>query len=158
MTTYIPKLYQPKVSLRTDIKVERDVENKLLEKYLMEMGLIKGKDFIKQMPIKAGRGNAIYPDYALHFDSTKNYEKAKVLIEAKYHMKNNRDVEDAFVQARSYANLLESSVIVLCDKTCLLVYEKNKSFDRNKYKKIYWEELNNSDKFQELKNILIKHN
>lgn len=50
-------------------------------------------------------------------------------------MKNNRDVEDAFVQARSYANLLESSVIVLCDKTCLLVYEKNKSFDRNKYKK-----------------------
>ncbi|MGQ1934982.1 type I restriction endonuclease subunit R [Ornithobacterium rhinotracheale] len=154
----IPKLYQPKVSLRADIKVERDVENKLLEKYLMAMGLIKGKDFIKQMPIKAGRGNAIYPDYALHFDSTKNYEKAKVLIEAKYHMKNNRDVEDAFVQARSYANLLESSVIVLCDKICLLVYEKNGSFDRNKYKKIYWEELNNSDKFQELKNILIKHN
>ncbi|MCK0201386.1 type I restriction endonuclease subunit R [Ornithobacterium rhinotracheale] len=153
----IPELYQPNVNLHEDIKIEQDVENKLLEKYLSEIGLVKGKDFVKQLPIKAGRGNSIYPDYALYFDSTKNYEKAKVLIEAKYHMKSNKDIESAFVQARSYANLLESSLIVLCDKVCLLIYEKNGSFDRDKYRKIYWEELNTTETFNYLKNTITKN-
>lgn len=69
-------------------------------------------------------------------------------------MKNNQDIEEAFKQARSYANILESSVIVLCDKQCLIVYEKKESFDRDIYVKYYWVELENPDKFNELKNKL----
>ena len=71
-----------------------------------------------------------------------------------FHMKNNQDIEEAFKQARSYANILESSVIVLCDKQCLIVYEKKESFDRDIYVKYYWVELENPDKFNELKNKL----
>ena len=59
-----------------------------------------------------------------------------------------------FLQARSYACLLESTIIVLCDKQCLIVYEKKQSFDRDSYKKYYWEELDNPDVFNELKNRL----
>lgn len=69
-------------------------------------------------------------------------------------MKNNQEIEEAFLQARSYAHLLESSVIVLCDKVCLIVYEKRQSFDRDNYKKYYWGELENPDIFNELKNKL----
>lgn len=53
-------------------------------------------------------------------------------------MKNNQEIEEAFKQARSYANILESSVIVLCDKTGLIIYEKLDSFDRDRYIKYYW--------------------
>ena len=69
-------------------------------------------------------------------------------------MKNNQEIEEAFLQARSYACLLESTVIVLCDKQCLIVYEKKQSFDRDSYKKYYWVELENPDVFNELKNKL----
>ena len=71
-------------------------------------------------------------------------------------MKNNQEIEAAFLQARSYACLLESSVIVLCDKQCLIIYEKRQSFDRDRYKKYYWIELENPDLFNELKNKLNK--
>ncbi len=90
----------------------------------------------------------------MHYDNKPNEEKAKVLIEAKLHMKNNQAIEDAFIQAKSYAQLLESSVIVLCDKYYLFVYEKKQSFDRNSYKRYTWLDMENPDIFNELKNKL----
>lgn len=89
------------------------------------MGWYENKDFIRQLPIHAGRGHRIFPDYALHYENKPDEEKSKVLIEAKLYMKNNQEIEEAFLQARSYAQLLESSVIVLCDKYYLFVYERS---------------------------------
>lgn len=150
----LPKLYAPSLPKNVSIANERDVEVQLLEYYLNKMGLYENKDFIRQLPIHAGRGHRVFPDYALHYYNKPDYERAKVLIEAKFYMKNNQEIEEAFKQAPSYANILESSVIVLCDKQCLIVYEKKESFDRDRYRKYYWGELNNSDLFNELKNKL----
>lgn len=152
----LPMPYAPDTPKGISVKNEKEVEDKLLEFYLSEMGFEKGKDYIKQLPIKAGRGSAIYPDYALHYNDSKGYETAKILIEAKFQMKSNKEIEEAFTQARSYANLLESSVIILCDKQMLLIYPKKESFDRNNYQKIYWEDLKNPDEFNKLKKILEK--
>ena len=118
------------------------------------MGWHECKDFIRQLPIHAGRGHRIFPDYALHYNNKPEEERASVLIEVKLYMKSNRDIEGAFLQARSYAQLLSSSVIVLCDKICLLAYEKKDNFDRNRYKRYYWTELDNPDVYNELKNKL----
>lgn len=153
-TDTLPKLYAPVLPKSVNIEHEHDVEKQLLEPLLNSMGWYDNKDFIRQLPIQAGRGHRVFPDYALHYDNKPDEEKAKVLIEAKLHMKNNRETEDAFKQARSYANILESSIIVLCDKQCLIVYEKRQSFDRNNYKKYYWGEFENPDIFNELKNKL----
>lgn len=150
----LPKLYAPALPKNISIVHERDVETLLLEPLLNSMEWYENKDFIRQLPIHAGRGHRIFPDYALHYDNKPNEEKAKVLIEAKLYMKNNQEIEEAFLQARSYACLLESSVIVLCDKQCLIVYEKKQSFDRDNYKKYYWGELETPDLFNELKNKL----
>lgn len=150
----LPKLYAPTLPKNISIVHERDVETQLLEPLLNSMEWYENKDFIRQLPIHAGRGHRIFPDYALHYDNKPDEEKAKVLIEAKHHMKNNQEIEEAFLQARSYACLLESTVIVLCDKQCLIVYEKKQSFDRDSYKKYYWGELENPDLFNELKNKL----
>lgn len=155
-TDTLPKLYAPTMPKNVNIEIERDVEQQLLEPLLNSMGWYENKDFIRQLPIHAGRGHRIFPDYALHYDNKPDEEKAKVLIEAKLYMKNNQEIEAAFLQARSYACLLESSVIVLCDKQCLIIYEKRQSFDRDRYKKYYWIELENPDLFNELKNKLNK--
>lgn len=153
-TDTLPKLYAPALPKSVNIEHEHDVEKQLLEPLLNSMGWYDNKDFIRQLPIQAGRGHRVFPDYALHYDNKPDEEKAKVLIEVKLHMKNNRETEEAFKQARSYANILESSIIVLCDKQCLIVYEKRQSFDRNNYKKYYWGELENPDLFNDLKNKL----
>ncbi len=153
-TETLPKLYAPSLPNDINIKLEHDVEKQLLEPLLNSMGWYENKDFIRQLPIHAGRGHRIFPDYALHYNKSPNEEKSKILIEAKLHMENNREIEEAFLQARSYACLLESSVIILCDKQCLIVYEKRQSFDRDSYKKYYWSEFENPDVFNELKNKL----
>lgn len=148
------QLYIPTLPKNVVIEHERDVEVNLLEPLLNSMGWYEDKDFIRQLPIHAGRGHRIFPDYALHYDNKPEEEKAKVLIEAKLYMKTNQDLESTFLQARSYAQLLSSYVIVLCDKYCLIVYERKDSFDRDRYKKYYWWELENPDLFNELKNKL----
>ena len=148
----LPKLYAPASPINVDVKNERDVEAKLLEYYLTKMGFAEHKDYIRQLGLHAGTVSRIYPDYALHFDNTPGYEKAKVLIEAKFFMKNNQEIETAFKQARSYALILEASIIILCDKNCLIMYEKSNSFDRGNYIKYYWGEFNNPDVFNQFKN------
>ena len=153
-TDSLPKLYAPALPKNISIIHERDVELQLLEPLLNSMEWYENKNFIRQLPIHAGRGHRVFPDYALHYSDKPDYEQAKVLIEAKLFMRNNQDIEQAFKQARSYANILESSVIVICDKQCLIVYEKHESFDRDRYTKYYWGELENPDKFNELKNKL----
>lgn len=69
-------------------------------------------------------------------------------------MKSNQEIENAFLQAFSYAKLLLSSIIVLCDKECILVYESKEGFSRSRYKKYYWEDMRNPDLYNELKNKL----
>ena len=150
----MPKLYAPTLPKDVIIEYEHDVEQQLLEPLLNSMGWYENKDFIRQLPIQAGRGHRIFPDYALHYGNKPNEERAKVLIEAKLCMRNNKEREEAYLQARSYARLLNSSVIVLCDKDYLIVYEKKDSFDRDRYKKYHLGELENPDLFNELKNKL----
>lgn len=147
----LPKLYAPSIHPNENIKVEEDVERLLLEPLLNSMGFA---DYKRRLPVKAGRGHRVIPDYALHYCDKRNEERAKVLIEAKYHMKTPLDIENAFLQARSYAKLLDSSVIFLCDKECLIIYERKEWFDRQHYTKYYWEDMKNPDIFNELKKTL----
>ena len=153
-TSVLPQIYAPSLPEGIVIKEEKDVEKKLLEPLLNEMGWYEHRDYIRQLPIHAGRGHRIFPDYALHYNNKLEEERAKVLIEAKYHMKNNQEIQSAFLQAFSYAKLLMSSVIVLCDKECLLVYDNKNGFNRNRYRKYYWEDMKNPDLYNELKKKL----
>jgi type I restriction enzyme hsdR protein N-terminal domain protein len=146
----LPYLYAPKIT-RTNIKLEKDVEEKLLIPLLHSMGIT---DYMRQVPLRAGRGGRIFPDFALYCTKTDNGYIAKVLIEAKLSMRNKKDAYYAFQQANSYAHLMESSVIVLCDKEMLLVYTNEIGFNRDRYKKFFWEEMDNPDIFNKFKQII----
>lgn len=152
----LPKLYAPSLPKGLHINLEKDVEEKLLIPMLDSMGWKINRDYIRQVPLKAGRGHRVFPDFALHYEHWKGEYTSNVLIEAKLQMRNGHELTEAFTQARSYAHLLSSSVIMLCDKNCLLIYESKNGFDRDVYDKYYWASLENPDTFQKIKRKLSK--
>lgn len=152
--TALPELdtFRPNVNYK--INLEKDVEEHLLIPLLDDLGLVNGVDYIRQLPIHAGRGRRIYPDFALYFDDSPTEPTAEILIEAKLHIKNNKERIEAFIQAKSYANLLQSHTLVLCDDERMIVFPNKNGFDRNYYEEFYWSELSNPDRLSILKKYL----
>ena len=150
----IPKLQTASIPNNFEIKVEKDVEENLLIPLLNSMG-IDDLDYKRQIPLKIGRGERVYPDFALHCGKTANGYTAKVLIEAKLYMANNKEREQAFLQGLSYAHLMGASVLILCDKLYIYAYDGKQGFDRSNYTRYSWDELQeNPDKFNQLKTII----
>ncbi len=153
-TEVLPKLYNPQISINLKLNHERDVELQLVEPFLKNLGYSE-KDWIRQMPVRMGRGERNYPDYAFFANHEIGYESAKMLLETKYHIKTNFELEEAFKQARSYAMRLDSKILIICDKNSISIYKRiNGSFDRAIYTKKYWEEINNPDIFKELNQMI----
>lgn len=132
-----------------EIRVEKDVEEYLLNPYLAACGITE-EDYLRQMPLHMGRGYVKYPDYAVFVDKKDGYETAKILIEAKLEIKNNKDREDAFKQARSYALRLQSEYIMLCDRNSVWIYE---GADRVNYERYSWGEMRTSEIFARMKRL-----
>jgi hypothetical protein len=85
---------------------------------------------------------------------------AKVVIEAKFFINGNRQLEENFDQLLSYASWGEAKVIVLCDKNNIDVYEpdRNGQFDlHHHHTRYHWTELNkDQEKFDELRRKFAK--
>ena len=161
-TSVLPSLYVPKKLAEVEIEHEADVSNKLLVPLLEEMGWELGKDFEAEVEFPAGRGSTGHqmekrPDFCLHLTGKDKVDRgAKVVIEVKLYMKNNEEIEANYKQGLSYAKWGEAQVLVLCDKYQIRVYERNKKgkFDENKWVRFRWEEMENLEKFNELKRML----
>ena len=70
-------------------------------------------------------------------------------------MANNKEREQAYLQGLSYAHLMESNVLVLCDKLYIYAYDGKQGFDRSNYTRYSWNELQeNPNKFNQLKTII----
>lgn len=134
----IPTVKVPNLHTNDNIVTERDVETSLLEPFLESMGLSECVDYKRQIGIHAGRGHRIFPDYVVYYNDKAEEEYAKILIEVKFNIKNNKERDFAFLQAKSYALLLQSETIVICDKNYLWVYKKQENFDRASYTQYGW--------------------
>ena len=154
-TNDLPKL--PKYKREIDhIENERDVEIHLIEPLLKDLNF-EEKDWIRQFPLRMGRTTKYYPDYAILAKTTKGNEKAKYILEAKYSINSEKQLTDAFQQARSYALRLQSEKLILADRDYIWLYErKNGSFQQNPILKSHWNELIDSDNLYELKEKLPK--
>ncbi len=147
--TKLPQLYVPLPPRDVEIRKERDVEVKLLEYYLDKMGLHEGTDYERQVPIQSGRGTAIYPDYVFGYNKIRC--TCSVMLEAKFLMRNNKDLLNAFSQARSYALIMQAETLILCDKECMIIYENKNGFDRSNGVRYYWGDFEKADVFQKVK-------
>lgn len=149
-TDKLPKLpvYERNIE---HIDNERDVEQQLIEPLLKDLGF-KESDWIRQLPIRMGRQTKYYPDYAILVNRTKGKEKSKIVLEAKYSINSDKQLNDAFFQARSYGLRLQSERIVLADRDFVWLYGKtNGDFEQNPILKFHWNDLINAENLYKLK-------
>lgn len=160
-TGLLPNLYEPIKVGDVKIEHEKDVSEQLLIPLLEQMGWKKNVDFKAEVEFNAGRGKTGFasekrPDFLLHIVQTKDDIEAKVAIEVKRHMKNEKEIHANFVQGRSYAKWGAVEVLVLCDIKRIRVYQRNKKnrFEENDFIEFSWTDTENPDRFVELKKLL----
>lgn len=88
------------------------MELRLLEPLLAEHGL-DATQWQRQYPLRMGRGERIYPDYIVGLTGTRGEESAHAILEAKLTIGNHKQLHEAFLQARSYAERLRAEVVAL---------------------------------------------
>lgn len=154
-TNNLPKLPMYDRGLE-HIENERDVELQLIEPLLKDLNF-KEKDWIRQLPIKMGRQTSYYPDYAILVSKAKGKEKAKIVLEAKYSISSDKQLEEDFNQVRSYGLRLQAEKVVLADRDFIWIFEKsNGDFQLEWSLKFHWNDLTNSDNLYKLNEILRK--
>ena len=139
-TQKMPKIKGPQLSISADLNMERDVEIYLLEPLLQELGFTK-KDWIRQMPLRMGRGERIYPDYAVKANSKRGEETAEFIWEAKFRISNQRQLLEDFYQAKSYALRLNTEGFGLVAIEGIWLSFKKDSFMFDKLIKYTWDEI-----------------
>lgn len=157
----LPKICRTLPDSNLILSNERDVEIQLVEPLLARLGYTQN-DWIRQLPVKMGRGYRVYPDYALLARAVRGEESALLLVEAKHRIPNATELRKAYYQALSYAYRLRSDGFLLAaeegvwafrvkDGECALKSGVHRS----------WHDLSNADTFHELlvsfgKNVIIK--
>lgn len=156
--TKLPQLYSSTVTVSSQLRIERDVEELLLIPTLMELGYSES-DWSRQCTQKAGRGLKAIPDFVFFPHGEKHLQNAPMLIEAKYNMSSQGEFTKAFNQVYSYARLMRSSIMGICDKDRLIIYraDSNGVFDRScPAFENHWAALKDAEVFNQLQQIIAR--
>ncbi|NJM11883.1 MAG: hypothetical protein HC889_08380 [Synechococcaceae cyanobacterium SM1_2_3] len=153
----LPKL-EPLLNISTNvnIKEEKDVENQLIEPLLGKLGYTNN-DWTRQMAVRMGSGEKIYPDYAFFIKEGRGEEQAKMILEAKYRIRTQKELFKAYWQAKSYALRLQSRVFAIAAIEGLWIFSLEKSgfgFEKHVYKT--WKETYHPDIFPTILNLIGK--
>jgi hypothetical protein len=145
----LPKIKGPQLFVKAELNNERDVEIHLLEPFLQKLGFTE-KNWVRQMPLRMGRGERIYPDYAVKANTKRGEETAEFVWEAKYRITNKKQLLEDFFQAKSYALRLNTNGLGLVAIDGIWLSYKKDSFMFDKIINFTWEEINNSDIFNKI--------
>ncbi|NCU33692.1 MAG: restriction endonuclease subunit R, partial [Candidatus Moranbacteria bacterium] len=152
-TDLLPKLpvYDREIE---HIENEGDVEQQLIEPLLKDLGFNES-DWIRQLPLRMGRQTKYYPDYAIKANALRGKEKAQIVLEAKYSINSDKQLQEAFDQSRSYGLRLQAEKIILVDRDFVWVYGRTDGdFNSIPILKMHWNELTDSDRLFKLKALL----
>lgn len=140
-----------------ELKNERDIEITLVEP-LLEKLEYEDSDWLRQMPLTMGRGERNYPDYCIGAINKKGEERAKLIIETKFKIKSDKELEKAYFQASSYALRLQAKKFVVASLEGIWIFEITSNGDYSLEKKLFfnWNELNEQDKFYNLSKLIGK--
>lgn len=120
-TKAYPQLYVGKSVDFGEIKLEKDVEEQILIPILKRIGY-NDSDWTRQIQLKAGRKEKAIPDFVFFPHGAVHFECAPLVIEAKLDMSSMVEVQKAFRQTLSYARMLRSCLMGICDKERLIIY------------------------------------
>ncbi|MBP5364864.1 MAG: type I restriction enzyme HsdR N-terminal domain-containing protein [Bacteroidales bacterium] len=139
----LPKLFEAGNYNFGEVKIEKDVEEKILIPMLEKLGY-SSDDWTRQLSLKAGRNQKAIPDFVFFAKGERHFENAPFIIEAKYDMAYITDQQNAFTQALSYARMLRSKLMGICDKNRIILYNVNDDGSCNRNQPIYenhWETI-----------------
>jgi len=147
----LPRIPISNHSPSVELLNERDVEILLIEPFLKRLGF-KESDWVRQMPVKMGRGERNYPDYAVGARTKRGEESAKMLLESKYQLTAQSEFKEAFFQTNSYALRLQSKIMAMASKEGVWVFPPdNGNFDIKKFVHKNWGELNHPDHLHQIR-------
>lgn len=122
----LPVLYETKDWKHEHKGSEKQVEDEILIPFLYDLGYVD-TDWTRQLRLKSGRKEEReIPDFVFYPHGEKQFENAPLLIEAKWLMKSEKDRNDAFRQALSYARMLQAPIFGICDEERLIIYQQKK--------------------------------
>jgi len=117
----------------------------------------KPKDWIRQMPVKMGRGERNYPDYCFGANPARGEETAKMILESKFGIKTQKELQDAYFQTKSYALRLQSEKFVIASKEGIWVFHPKKAvYKFDDYFHCNWLEIENPDILHKLQLMMGK--
>lgn len=147
----------PQITTSSDILLssERDVEEFLLEPFLKRLGLNE-TNWVRQMPLRMGRAIRYYPDYVIYPDATRGYERGVFIWEAKFRIPNQKQLNEALWQARSYAMRLGCQGLGLVSGDGVWLSFAQDGFSLDKLQSFTWDELNDPDTFHAVSTMLNK--
>lgn len=152
----LPRLHRPDLPDQDDVESEREVEQKLLEPLLRELGYVE-RDWIRNMPVRMGRGERVYPDYAIGAVLKRGEETARIIVEAKRELATEKQILDAYQQAKSYAQRLQSAAFVLVAREGIWIFlQEQGGFLRSRFLHRSWADLRGSDGLHEVKLLIGK--
>jgi hypothetical protein len=146
----LPPLPPIATSIDMPLSYERDVEKYLLEPFLKQLGLTE-KDWIRQMPLRMGRGICYYPDYVIHADTTRGEERGTFICEAKFRIPNKNQLREDFYQAKSYALRLDCQGLMLASCEGIWTAFAHDAYDFERLQFFAWDALNHPDTLHAVK-------
>jgi len=127
----------------------------LIEPLLRRLGY-KDNDWLRQMPLRMGRGERIYPDYVFGAQTTRGEERADMVLEAKFTVAGDRALQETYAQAVSYAYRLRAEIVMLAAREGLWLFgQKRGSFSLEHSSFYGWDALQHPDTLFELKKSLV---
>lgn len=142
----LPPLPQIATGSGIPLSNERDVEKFLLEPLLKRFGLNE-RNWVRQMPLRMGRGFHYYPDYVIYPETTIGHERGAFIWEAKFRIPNKKQLNAALQQARSYAMRLDCLGLGLVSGDGIWLSFVKDSFSLDNLESFTWDDLNNPDTF-----------
>jgi hypothetical protein len=138
------------------LKDEREVEINLVEPMLRKFGY-ENDDWTRQMAVRMGSGEKIYPDYAFFAKQNKGEEQAIMILETKYRIKTQYELYKAYWQAKSYALRLQSKVFIIAAVEGIWVFVLEKTgFTFDKFVHKTWKEIYHPDTFPTIIDLVSK--
>ncbi len=146
-TPLLPRLFVGEQIDFGEIKLEKDVEENILIPLLNKLGYTE-QDWDRQLSQKAGRGLKAIPDFVFFPKGEKHFASAPMVIEAKLDMSSVIELQKAFKQGLSYARMLRSQIMGICDKERLILYavnENGKADIENPIFENHWQTIYNDE-------------
>ena len=112
---------------------------------------------IREMPVRMGRGERNYPDYCFGAVAKRGEEKASMLVEFKFEIRTQKALQEAYLQAKSYALRLQAELFIVAAKEGIWIYEqKERGFQFSEHLHFNWIDLENPDVLYRLRQIIGK--